>query len=436
MNIGVTLTEDQLIRSWLFADNGSLIYKLSKISNIIIFCTSDSLPILSDFIRNSRLKNSNIECRPIPKAPDGKIYQFFGFLFRWTNKSSALTRKCNMMFEKNLISKKGLKTRLLMINFISRFKIIILASRWFYKYLPNLEYKSILKTYNLDILLATSITNIQDIEILKESIKLHIYTLGTTRSWDNLTSHGTLRVIPNRFLAHSEFMKLCAKNYQHLDSEIITLSGTSAYQKTFLPSANLINYPQPRIAIGCAGPLVNPSEFEFIAEFISVCNSIDPFIEVTVIQHPKFLHTKPFTELNYFQEIFKYSDYESLKEYYRKLSSYDLVLTSASTIGLDALFVGTPVEIFFIDIIKTGYWQSASRYNTHMPHFMEFISNLELKVHFDFKSLVESILKLRANRIELKSHPAYFTGFPNLDFESCVYNEINGYLLRNYLIKT
>jgi hypothetical protein len=120
-----------------------------------------------------------------------------------------------------------------------------------------------------------------------------------------------------------------------------------------------------------------------------------PDVDITIIQHPKFLHQNLPESDTFSETYFDFSTYDSLKNYYNFLSSFNLVLTNGSTIGLDALFVGTYVECFFIDLKDIGFWKTSARYNSHMPHYQEFISNLNIKTHYDIKSIIDSVNELK-----------------------------------------
>jgi hypothetical protein len=125
------------------------------------------------------------------------------------------------------------------------------------------------------------------------------------------------------------------------------------------------------------------------------------------------------------ETFFEFKNFESLKSYYATLKQFDLLLTSGSTIGLDALFVGTPVECYFIDLVKTGYWESSSRYLSHRTHYKDFINKMNLAVHDSIDSIIKSIEELSDNRKTPPTVPTYFTGYPTRDFDSIIINAVN-----------
>ena len=72
-----------------------------------------------------------------------------------------------------------------------------------------------LATYkNYDLILTLSLTDDIDTLLVGFGKKHGIKTIGTVRSWDNLSSHGLLRVKPDSFYSHSEAMTRDLLKYQ------------------------------------------------------------------------------------------------------------------------------------------------------------------------------------------------------------------------------
>jgi hypothetical protein len=218
-------------------------------------------------------------------------------------------------------------------------------------------------------------------------------------------------------------MTECALKYQYIQSKNIIETGTSTYRAAFIP-VKKEKRSEIDIAIGCVGPNSNPSEYEFISRFIPEALTIYPHINFTIIQHPKFKHSARFNLNKTSEFVFDFNNFESLHEYYATLGGFDLLLTCGSTIGLDALFVGTRVECYFIDLIETGFWESSSRFLTHRTHYRDFINKLNLVVHTSFDSIFESIEKISNNHPGPSAIPTYFTGYPTHDFDSIIINSI------------
>ena len=425
MSIIITLTEDPLVRSWLFADKGALISRIAQKQKVILACRKENLDDIRYFLDVYFANQELVSVVAIDKCEESVFHKFLGFLMRYSEKSDGNSRLRNLLYERKKITYIGLKFRDLINSLLSRLKISAVFLRWAYSLLPNNFYKHILLENNCNFLLCTSLTNFNyDAELLRVAKKLKIKNVGSPRSWDNLVSHGLLRVIPDTFLSHSAYMTECAIKYQHLSLSCIIESGTSTYRTSFLPISRKAN-SRISIAIGCVGPNSNPSEYEFISEFIPKATEIYPNLEITIIQHPRFKHPSGF-HFNQTKEIFfEFRNFESLGSYYATLKEFDLLLTSGSTIGLDALFVGTPVECYFIDLVETGFWESSSRYLSHRTHYRDFINKMNLNVHYSIDSIIESIQELSDNRKTPPPLPTYFTGYPTRDFDSIIISAVS-----------
>jgi len=420
----ITITEEPLVRSWLFADKGALISSIAQKQKVILVCRKNDLDNIQHFLNIHMVNGQLVKVVFLDKHTESVVHKFIGFLLRYSEKSEGNSRLRNLLYERKKITYFGLKTRNLINLLFSRLKVNAYLLRAVYAFIPNKSYKNFLLENKCNFLLCTSLTNFNyDAELLRVAKQLKIKNIGSPRSWDNLVSHGLIRVIPEVFLSHSEYMTKCAIDYQYIHSSKIIESGTSTYRNLFIPNKEMKN-SKINIAIGCVGPNSNPSEYGFITRFIPEALKIYPDLEFTIIQHPKFLHPAGFKLDQTTEIVFDFKGHDSLKEYYTTLGKFDLLLTSGSTIGLDALFVGTNVECYFIDLVKTGYWESSSRYLTHRTHYKDFINKMNLVVHYSIESIIQSIEELISDSKRPPILPTFFTGYPTNNFDLKILNEV------------
>lgn len=414
--LGITLTESPLIRSWLLCDNAKLFMELKKEFEIFIFCKEEQSHFIQRFLEKFMPESDPVQVKIIGKLKESKIMSLIGFILRYSEKSQGNKRLRYLLFERGKISIYGLLGRNLIWLLFSHWRLGYTILRFLYKSLPSGKYRILLKEIKLDKLLVTSLTNFDyDVELLRVAKKLGITTIGTPRSWDNLVSHGLLRVLPDLFLSHSQYMSECAYQYQDIERNSIIETGTSTYRTFLIPNSKKSKSDKV-VVIGCVGPNSNPSEADFIEKFIRIASNNFPNLKLRIIQHPKFRHSKSFKYSNTEEIFFDFLKTDSLQEYYNSLQQCDLLLTGGSTIGLDALFVGTPVECFFIDLVKTGYWESSMRYLTHRTHYKDFINILNIKTHLTIESVLISLGSISiGNTLEVRK-PDFFTGHPNFDF--------------------
>jgi len=434
MTVGITLTDESVIRSWLLSDDGDLISEVSKFCEVVIFCKQSHKDLIANFIENNLETSNRVTVKPLEEFKENTFQKILGFVMRYSEKSDGNLVLIRRMKDKNQISGFDYLLRISVHNIMVNFPKLIILFRALYQFLPNKKYKKILELFEVKLLLCASISNfIYDSEIMRAAKKLSIKTLGTPRGWDNLVSHGYLRVIPDVFFSHSHFMTNCAIQNQLIEKKTIIPMGTSTYQEYLIPNRQDL-FVKKRIAIGCVGPRSNPTESIFIDEFLTIATEAFPYFEFVIIQHPKFPHLVNFDYKNTSQATFEYSKANgSLKKYYNYLSSFDLLLTSGSSIGLDALFVGTPVHCFFIDLIDTGYWESSARYLSHRPHYRELIQKLEIPVHDSINSIIKILHQIEKGEKPPAPTPTFFTGFPDFDFKDILLSCLKKYLIHSKL---
>ena len=85
--------------------------------------------------------------------------------------------------------------------------------------------------YKPNIVFATDIFNDADLFLLKNAKYLGIKNVAMLRSWDNTTSRGYLRFIPDKLIAHNEIMKKEMLKYHDVREDLIYLSGIPQFEK-------------------------------------------------------------------------------------------------------------------------------------------------------------------------------------------------------------
>ncbi len=377
---GLTLFEEPLVRSFVLADNFNLIRKLSTSYDLVIFTTLPIKRFLEMKIPENLLDKVVLSVPPL--YLENHFIKLFGFILRYSENSLGNKRLRYINYEKGVYGVYGLILRNFVNSiFSSRRNFVSFIRFLYFKVSRDLNMIKFVKGYNLEKLFITSLTNWQeDIQIACAARSLEIRTIGTPRSWDNLVSHGSLRFIPDVFLAHSDYMSECALKYQHIVN--LSVTGTSTYRFEFLK--DLKKRKEKRIGYGCVGPNSHPSELKFLQQLHDHLEHSEFHGKFLIIQHPRFSHSILKSELFPKFEIktFKFlsEEGESLQNYYQELASLSILFTSGSTIALDSLFVGTQVVCTNFDLIDVPYWQSASRYFSHRTHFKALVEYLQLPI--------------------------------------------------------
>lgn len=91
---------------------------------------------------------------------------------------------------------------------IVKIKIIRYFMRWLdYHLTPKVFFAEYFEKYSPDLVFSTDLFEPHDIDLMREAKHRGINTVGMVRSWDNVTSKGLNRIIPDKLIVHSEQIK-------------------------------------------------------------------------------------------------------------------------------------------------------------------------------------------------------------------------------------
>lgn len=85
--------------------------------------------------------------------------------------------------------------------------------------------------YKPDVVFATDAFGDHDVFLLKNAKSAGVKNITMLRSWDNTTSRGYLRFVPDKLIVHNEVMKEEMPKYHDIDDVIISLSGIPQFEK-------------------------------------------------------------------------------------------------------------------------------------------------------------------------------------------------------------
>ncbi len=246
---------------------------------------------------------------------------------------------------------------------------------------------------------ATSLTNFDvDVLLAVEARRRRIPIVGMTRSWDNLSSHGLFRVVPDVLYLQNQFLKDMALRYQsltehHPEMAIIGLPHYDAYtdaslredRATFMKRNHLD--PTKKLIVYCGmGEMLFPKEadiIEILEEAIASGN-VDDTSQVLYSAHPKFLssrdtvatmqHVVLSDEVKYIDRTVRNRTDEGrvhVSKLINLLAHADVVVMGASTLAIDAIALETPVVCIGFDGKGGGvqYWHSVKRFYDSYTHF-------------------------------------------------------------------
>jgi hypothetical protein len=377
--LGITLFEDQIVRTLILTDNFDFLKLLSKKYQVVIFTNK----LLGLFLEENllRLKIDGIKIVRMNEIQESRIQKVLSFCLKWSDPSPATIRNLEREKASGRIYFFGILVRRIFYILFSRFVFLKKIFRYFYYtlYSPSkVSSASLIQLPKLDALFATALTNSEsDLPLAIYYKKLSTLVIGSLRSWDNLVTKGSLKFQPDLFFSHSEYMTRLARVIHGVKKNSLVSSVTPAYQKKFKPKNRRQSSTQIEVAYGCIGPVLNPDELNFISLLADLSTEVKAHI--TVVQHPKFMHQ--LDDINTGKLTFRKFEFLSttLNEYYNFIAEQDFVIASGTSFALDSLFVGTPLFNLAFEVIEQDFWLSHLRSFDSLPHSKYLFDKLMIK---------------------------------------------------------
>lgn len=241
-----------------------------------------------------------------------------------------------------------------------------------------------------DLIVSTDVQNEIDIALMREAKRRGIRAVGMVRSWDNLTSKGILRCIPDRLIVHNELIKAEAVRYSFVNPSVISMIGIPHYDR-YARARALLGTPAARSAreaffaslgFDRAKKLILYAPFgdRYIRDNqtdICILETLAEFDANILVRLPptdtvNFAGFKTRNARVAFYESGaasgrggkKVNEVSEADEEHlvQSLSAADVVVTGQSTIAVDAAAFDTPVVIAAFDHEPRPYWDSVVRY--------------------------------------------------------------------------
>jgi len=89
----------------------------------------------------------------------------------------------------------------------------------------NGVFGEVFDTYQPVLVFAADIQNELDVRLLEEAKRRGVKTVGMVRSWDNLSTKGVIRVMPDMLITHNEVVKAEAINWCFVEEGKIRVTG-------------------------------------------------------------------------------------------------------------------------------------------------------------------------------------------------------------------
>lgn len=253
--------------------------------------------------------------------------------------------------------------------------------------------------YRPDGLFSTVAINAEvDVPMLREARRRNIFSVGMLRGWDNFTTHGFLRVVPDRMLLQNQYLKEMGEKYHFLNPNTLEVVGFPQndwyFKKEWIEPREqfLKNWginPQKRIVLfGAMGDFLFPREGEIADVFEDLVQSGKISSDAVMVfrAHPAF--SSPLERMKRMSHVVP--DRNALylsssvgswemgeKEMAYLLNSVvhsDVVVTAGSTMALDGIALEKPVVMAAFERTPTNYWLSAKRFSRHYTHYQALLN--------------------------------------------------------------
>jgi len=282
---------------------------------------------------------------------------------------------------------------------------------------PTKEMRDVFEKYRPALLFATDIMSDFDLDALAAARKNKVKVVGMIRSWDNPTSGGLIQIVPEIILVWNPYLYEKLSLLQHIPEERIKIVGITYYdwyvrkdimlsREKFLEKFG-IKAAQKIILFAGIGEFLAPHEAE-VAEIISEAiaeGRIQKSPLVIFRPHPAFkVNRERIAGLKHFvfdDNVAIYTasakssadmDIEKTAHLVNSIAHADLVITTASTMTIDAAAFNKPVIcIGFDGKSSEAYRNSVKRYYQSYTHYIEISKTHGFKIAYSAEDLIEYI---------------------------------------------
>ena len=287
-------------------------------------------------------------------------------------------------------------------------------------FIPRSAYRVLFEEYKPFLVFAADIFGSADCRIAREAKCRGIPVLGMVRSWDNLTTKGGFRVVPDILVVNNEIIKKEAISIHHIPERIIKVVGVPHYDNYVCPAQNLLQeeYAKRGKRIILYSPLgdriikVGDKEVGkgFDEKMIRLLSKVIPSTHILFVRMPptdnvsiekdipeNVVIERPGTAIGAGIKAIKTAELSAQDD--RRLTeticASDTVLTVFSSIAVDALVLGKPTVLLGFDPEPKPYWLSVARLH-ELNHIQNLIKG-GISVAMNEISLREEIKKYLEN---------------------------------------
>ena len=293
----------------------------------------------------------------------------------------------------------------------------------FLKIYSTRPYKNIFDQYRPDLLFATSIAVLHDVELLAEAKRRGIRSVGMACNWDHLNKY-FIPLRPNILLVQNEPMRVEAETLQSYDKKNVFVAGFPQfdehlkYVKNPMPRSVFLkkfNIPESNKIIlfisGAAYSLDEPDIVQTICEWIDGNKLALP---AKVLLRPYVIGRDKKQEAEKFKNVLshpavsvnwlaKSSGPDGQDDYLGMLYHADIIIPIFSTMAIEAALFNKPTITIGFDGKKIRPFHQSIVRLEHLSHFKNVLDTGSVKIARNFEDLLSTLNKYLLN--------------PNLDSE-------------------
>ena len=253
---------------------------------------------------------------------------------------------------------------------------------------PWEPFEELLGRLKVDVVFSTDALDLRDVRLLQAAKHLSIPAVSMVRSWDNPTSKGLIRCVPDLLIVHNDIVKNEAVTVQHIPLSHIRVTGIPHYdaykplpRENFMKRFGLLNKDWKVVLYTPIGDrYVSPNTVD--RNVVELLDKILPKETYLFVRFPFTDSVAGLDDRENSGRVIFYrpaGHFETLKNeelspqddriLLETLSAADLIVTGPSTIVIDGAFFDKPLVVVNFDGKETWpFLQSVRRYY-HYEHW-------------------------------------------------------------------
>ena len=259
---------------------------------------------------------------------------------------------------------------------------------------PPGEFQYLFDKYKPDLVFSTNLIASIDYRLLKDAKRNGVFSVSNLKSWDTTTMKGYLKMDANKLIAQNDIQKNEMIKYQQVPADKIVVLGNPGFD-TYFSSEGLmtreefckyahLDSAKNIIFINISANFINPFPEDPII-------NVDKWISEGKIKHTAQILISPRNKYGFSQEFLnscqnivihttadKLDSGAKSNTVFEKIEIYDLknclkhadvVISTASTITIEAALLDTPIISIGFDFRPVNYWVSSAVRNVD-EHFL------------------------------------------------------------------